>query len=75
MPEVEQILSCYKAGKKIIKNWAQHPCELDQRAKDSAFVDTLCSHLNDFNSKWEESALACKAKFACLQQQVRVQDW
>jgi hypothetical protein len=75
MPEVEQILLCYKACKKSIKGWAQDSCSLDKCDREKAFVATLCTHLRTFNSKWEERELACKGKFAELQQQVRAQLW
>lgn len=68
MPEVEQILACYKACKKTIKSWPKDACvDVD----DSAFVHTLSTHLCTFNRKWEERELACKVRFAALQEQVR----
>ena len=72
LEEVEQILSCYKDAKKVLKTWPDSEGEggaSEAAARDNAFVDTLTLHLSRYNVKFEERERGCRAKCVQAEQQ------
>lgn len=72
LPEVEDVLTCYKTSKKVLKSWPDGSGGADAgaaAARDAEFVQTLSRYLARCIRKWDARLQAMRIRCGALEQQ------
>jgi hypothetical protein len=72
LPEVEEVLRCYKTSKKVLKSWpdADSTDEGAASSRDHEFVHTLSVHLSQFIETWTARLQAFHIRCSAMEEQV-----
>jgi hypothetical protein len=75
LPEVEEVLRCYKTSKKVLKSWpgaqdATGANDATAASRDQEFVQTLSAHLSQFIETWTARLHAFHIRCSAMEEQV-----